>query len=323
MSTNAKRTTVRRALLQAAVLLAAGLAAGVAPAEEGSPAGHFPPEIVRFDPYSGNPLFAGTGEDTWDRKIRERGWILRDRDGWHLWYTGYNEERTDTRLLGYATSPDGLRWTRHPDNPIFKGSWVEDMCVVRQGSTYYMFAEGRHDIAHWLTSTDRVHWKDHGRLDIRYTDGRPLSPGPYGTPTVWVENGLWHLFYERGDRGVWLATSRDRKVWTNVRDDPVIAMGPEAYDRHAVALNQVVKHGGRYYGTYHANAHRPWGEWTTCVAVSDDLVHWSKYPQNPIVADNRSSGILVDDGRHLRLYTMHPDVRVFFPEGADVPPDPN
>jgi predicted GH43/DUF377 family glycosyl hydrolase len=281
----------------------------------------FPPELVDFVPYQGNPVFAGTGKDTWDRTIRERGYILREGDTYHLWYTGYNHNRSDTNYrhtmsLGYATSPDGLRWTRHPDNPVFDKSWTEDMMVLKHGDTYYMFAEGLHDIAHMLTSTDRVHWRDHGRLDIRQTNGQPLSAGPYGTPTVWVEGGRWHLFYERGDLGIWLATSTDRKVWTNVEDDPVIAMGPEPYDKEAVAVNQVIKHGDKYYAYYHACGHKPWRDWTTNVAVSTDLVHWKKYPKNPIVSGDKSSGSLLHDGERYRLYTTHPDVRVYFPRSS-------
>jgi hypothetical protein len=281
----------------------------------------FPPEIVEFVPYKDNPVFTGTGADTWDRRIRERGCILREGDTWHLWYTGYNEDRSDTKFLGYATSPDGLRWTRYADKPIFDGSWVEDMHVHKQGDTYYMVAEGRGDIAHMLTSTDRVHWTDHGRIDIRYTNGEPLSPGPYGTPTLWVEGGIWYLFYERGDRGVWLARSTDRKIWTNVQDDPVLAKGPAQYDKHAVALNQIIKYHGRYYAVYHANADPEWhGPWTTNVAASGDLIHWEKYAKNPILAGDFSSGQFVHDGKQYRLYTTHPNVRVYFPRGPEASP---
>ncbi|MCU0250896.1 MAG: hypothetical protein MUE61_11840 [Vicinamibacterales bacterium] len=154
----------------------------------------FPRELVSFGPPSAAPLLAGTGGDTWDRKMRERGWVMREGDGWHLWYTGYNDARSDSRFLGYATSPDGLAWTRWPGNPLTTEGWVEDMSVVKQGGTYYMFAEGRDDIAHLLTSTDRVHWKEQGSLDIRQVDGRPISAGPRGTPAVWLENGTWWLF---------------------------------------------------------------------------------------------------------------------------------
>ncbi len=275
----------------------------------------FPRWIVQWAPLPANPVFQGAGDDAWDRKIRERGWVLVEDGLYHLWYTGYNDDRSPLRMLGHATSRDGLHWNRDPHNPIHETSWVEDMCVVRDGATYLMFAEGREDIAHLLTSKDGVHWNEQGPLDIRLTDGSPIPPGPRGTPTVWVEDGTWYLFYERGDRGVWLATSKDRKVWTNVQDDPVLKMGPEPYDREAVAMNQVVKRDGVYYAFYHANAHRPWKDWTSCVARSKDLVHWEKYPGNPIVENNASSGLLVDpdgDGpAEARLFTMHPDVRVY------------
>lgn len=274
----------------------------------------FPPEMVNFVPYENNPVFAGTGTDTWDKNIRERGYIIRESDAYHLWYTGYNKAQSETLHLGYATSQDGLNWTRYPGNPIFTESWVEDMCVIKHGDVYYMFAEGLNDIAHMLTFNDRIHWEEHGSLNIRYTNGEPLSPGPYGTPAVWIEGGTWFLFYERNDNGIWLAASKDLKVWTNVQDDPVISKGPENYDKEAVALNQIIKYRSRYYCVYHACGKKPWSDWTTNIAVSNDLIHWKKYPKNPIVrGGDKSSGILVYDGIQYRLYTMHPAVCVFFP----------
>jgi hypothetical protein len=279
--------------------------------------GEFPKQLVDWVPYAGNPLFSGTAQGTWDDSIRERGFILREGGLWRLWYTGYNRARSETMALGYATSPDGVRFTRHAGNPVFDRVWTEDVFVVPHAGGYQMFAEGKGDVAHRLTSSDGVAWRDAGRLDVRTRSGAPLPPGPYGTPTVVVEGGTWHLFYEREDKGVWLATSRDRRVWTNVSDEPVIALGPEAYDRHAVALNQVVRYEGRYYGVYHANAHPQWkGPWTTCLAVSDDLVRWRKYPGNPVIRSDDSSGILVDDGQRLRLYTMHPQVKLWLPRGS-------
>ena len=98
-----------------------------------------------------------------------------------------------------------------------------------------------------------------------------------------------------------------------MQDEPVLAMGSEAYDRYAVAMNQVVKRGAYYYTFYHANAHKPWKDWSSCVARSKDLVHWEKYPGNPIVGDNCSSPILVATPAGDRLYTMHPDVKAFQP----------
>ncbi len=284
---------------------------GIVPARADEP-WHF----VKWTPVTDKAVFAGTGAETWDRKIRERGYILVEDGLYRLWYTGYAGDKPQTMSLGLATSRDGLAWTRHPGNPVFTQSWTEDMCVVRHGRELVMFAEGRNDIPHMLISGDGVRWDDKGRIDIRTKNGEPLVPGPYGTPAAWFEDGLWRLFYERGDQAVWLATSKDLKVFTNVQDEPVLARGPEPYDTTAVAMNQIVKRGGYYYTFYHANSARPWRDWTTCVARSRDFVHWEKYPGNPIIRDNRSSAILVvTPAGEDRLYTMHPDVRVFRPVG--------
>src|SRR5262245_31487275 len=147
-------------------------------------AGAFPRELVTWTPVAANPVFQGTGGDAWDRKIRERGYILVEGGTYHLWYTGYNDDRSSTKFLGHATSADGLRWVRDPANPIFSQSWVEDVCVVRRDGMFVMVAEGKGDIAHQLTSPDGLHWDDLGSLDVRNTQGAPISPGPYGTPTA-------------------------------------------------------------------------------------------------------------------------------------------
>src|SRR5688572_14269227 len=123
-------------------------------------------DVLEFSAAGENPVFSGTGEDTWDQKIRERGYILKEDSMYHMWYTGYREQPSAEMHLGYATSPDGLKWTRYESNPIFDSGWVEDMMVLKHEGTYYMFAEGKDDVAHMLTSTDRIHWKEHVPLDI-------------------------------------------------------------------------------------------------------------------------------------------------------------
>ena len=165
-----------------------------------------------------------------------------------------------------------------------------------------------------MCSTDRVQWTDHGTLNIRQTNGKPLGPGPFGTPTAYFENGTWNLFYERNDEAIWLARSTDLKTWTNVQDEPVLECGPGAYDKAMIALDQIVKHEGRYYAYYHGLVpNTDPDEWTSAVAVSSDLVHWEKYPGNPIVRGDRSSPLLVHTGKECRLYTMHPSVFVYGP----------
>lgn len=288
------------------------LAVAVAGGETTAP---FPPELVAFTPYAHNPVFEAEGPGHWDEMIRERGWIMQEDGVYHLWYTGYSGGSAGVKKLGYATSTDGLKWTRYPDNPIYSEQWVEDVMVVKHDGVYYMFAEGVNDRAHLLTSSDRIHWKARGTLDIRRKDGTPLPPGPFGTPAALYENGLWYLFYERDDEAIWLATSKDLNVWTNLQDEPVIEKGPAPYDHVMIALNQVFQYKGWYYAYYHAtsDAKQPM-LWTMNVAASPDLIHWQKYAGNPIIAADNSSGIMVPAGGQLRLYCMHRAVTVFMPK---------
>lgn len=299
------------------VLLAATWLAGCSGSEKQDNTAEFPSELVDFIALDSNSVFKGTGDSTtWDEKIRERGFILKEDSTYFMWYTGYTKKTGDQiKYLGLATSPDGLTWTRHPNNPVHKSIWVEDVFVMKSDSTYYMFAESRGDTTHLLTSGNKTDWKDEGALDIRLKNGNPIGPGPFGTPTVWKENGTWYLFYERNDAAVWLATSTDLKVWTNVQDEPVLNCGPEKYDQFAVAFNQIIKHNDLYYAYYHASAYKDWREWSTNIAVSRDLIHWKKYSKNPIIGNDTSSGIVVKEGDHYRMYTMHPEVRVYGSKG--------
>lgn len=281
-----------------------------------------PRELVEFGPVS-PPLFAGRGDGGWDHEIRERGWIVREGRGWRMWYTGVaarvapDGPRGRCRL-GHATSPDGLNWSRAPAGPLVADTWIEDVCLVRPaGAPWEMFVEGDDDIASRWTSSDGLGWRPQGPLDIRTVDGRPIADGPRGTPTVWREGTVWYLFYERQDLGIWLATSRDLRIWTNIDDEPILTCGPEPYDARAIAFNQVFRFRGRYYALYHASAIGGQGRWCTCLAVSDDARHWRKWVGNPLLPVDdaepaASSAMLVFDGARHRLYTTHPVVRVRF-----------
>ncbi|PXX31830.1 glycosylase [Arenibacter sp. ARW7G5Y1] len=280
----------------------------------------FPSEMVSFEPNPKAPVFMGVNaENAWDKNLRERGYILFEDDIYKMWYTGYNDSISPKRFLGLATSKDGINWERYTEKPLDSETWIEDMQVVKYKQEYYMFAEGKNDVAHLLTSPAGINWTSQGNLTILKANGEPISDGPFGTPTVWIEGNKKYLFYERDDLGIWLATSEDFKTWTNVKDEEVLKMGPEGYDSGAVAANQIVKYEGQYFMYYHGSSNPDWMKpgvvalWTSNVAMSTDLIHWTKYRENPIVEGDYSSPILVDNGEEFILYTMHDKVHRYVP----------
>ncbi len=71
-----------------------------------------------------------------------------------MWYSGGDQYEPDA--IGYATSPDGRTWTKHPENPIFRAApgsaWerhkVTACQIVRRGDWHYMFYIGFRDEDH-------------------------------------------------------------------------------------------------------------------------------------------------------------------------------
>ena len=147
------------------VLTSMGCRTKQKPSDQGGNVVKFANSMVNFTPFKDNPVFEGTGSETWDKHIRERGFILVDDGMYKMWYTGYTND-SEPKYLGYATSEDGINWSRYSDEPIFSEKWTEDMFVFKDGGVYYMYAEGTHDIAHLLTSADGVSWQEHGDLVI-------------------------------------------------------------------------------------------------------------------------------------------------------------
>ena len=102
-------------------------------------------------------------------------------------------------------------------------------------------------------------------------------------------------------------------------DEPLILPGPDKYDALMIAMNQIVRVGDQYIAVLHGTGspEKP-RQWCTYLATSRDLIHWTKDPRGPLrpVAENKSSGQLVPDGKQWRLYTMHEKVILHLPQLA-------
>lgn len=131
-----------------------------------------------------------------------------------MWYSGGEQYEPDA--IGYATSPDGVNWTKNLE-PVFRPSkngsgWdsykVTGAQVLFLDDRYVMFYIGFRDIHHAMIgiaySPDGVsNWK-------RYPANPIIKPGIYGSwdhdavyrPFVIRDNEKWYLWYNgrRGDK---------------------------------------------------------------------------------------------------------------------------
>ena len=98
---------------------------------------------------------------SWDAEKVGRPSVLYEGGVYRMWYDGTARGR---RHVGLATSTDGVRFVRHPTNPIFLDAGAVD--VQRVGDGYVMLREAG-DGTYWATSPDGLCWVDRGRLFAR------------------------------------------------------------------------------------------------------------------------------------------------------------
>lgn len=94
-----------------------------------------------------------SAEAPWEKVAVMCPHVLYDDEAklYRMWYSG--GEQYEPNAIGYATSSDGLTWTKHKNNPIFKPDpknlWEQDRVtacqVIRQGDWLLMFYIGFQD----------------------------------------------------------------------------------------------------------------------------------------------------------------------------------
>ncbi|GEM_PF-3087554 len=107
--------------------------------------------------------------DSWDKYLG-RPMVIYDNGIFKMWYDGRSNSVPGSEgRVGYATSSDGLSWTKYAGNPIFeddafeegKPSLVGGVNVKKIGNRYYMVYSGKGGTKA-ATSDDGIHWVKNG-----------------------------------------------------------------------------------------------------------------------------------------------------------------
>lgn len=143
------------------------------------------PDGIRWTKYAGNPVLRVT--EPWEGRVLEAFTVLKMNGGYKIWFGGNNFD-IDLASIGYATSPDGINWTKHPGNPVFTPSapklWdsysVSDPDIIYYKGTYHMWYKGwkKRGGNAWIghaTSQDGISWERDPQNPVLITSPIPGS----------------------------------------------------------------------------------------------------------------------------------------------------
>ena len=253
----------------------------------------------------GQLLLAAT--DSWELGLPLwRPCVVNAGSRYMMWYSAEAEDHLTDRI-GLATSPDGVAWTKYPQNPIMSGTtgqWdggsVNDEWVLYESGQYKMWYGGQTIVGGnvtayqigYATSPDGIHW-------TKYAGNPVLTQGPSGTwddryvhiPTV-IRNGSSYVMYYSGtstktsihEVSLGMATSPDGVHWT--RSGPLaLAKSGSGWDTYQ-RVSDVVRVSGGYlmaYGGAPTLFPGPSPKVKIGFASSSDGTNWTPYPDNPVI----------------------------------------
>ncbi len=186
----------------------------------------------------GTVLSSG-GSTSWERDEVSPNFMLVEGGVYKLWYHGggYFMGGQGTRYgaarVGYATSTDGMTWTKYAGNPVldigpsgaFDDEQVAEPRITKIGTTYRMYYTGRNASSKrqslgMATSTDGISWTKDSRNPI-------LDSTRWGSNwggALFYESGIWLLWHgdDAGGSHLNFKWSRDGIAWTDGTQNPVL-----------------------------------------------------------------------------------------------------
>lgn len=181
----------------------------------------------------------------WEDDIN-RPSVIKRADGYHLWYTG---QANGQSKIGYATSPDGIHWTRQTQPVLVPESPWEKVAVMcpdvlwdEKAQQYRMWYSGGEqyepDAIGYATSPDGIHWS---RLAAPVFEADPSNAWEQHKVTacqVVRRDGWFSMFYigfrDIDHAAIGIARSRDGVTgWERCPLNPIVSPTPDAWDADA------------------------------------------------------------------------------------------
>jgi predicted GH43/DUF377 family glycosyl hydrolase len=222
---------------------------------------------ISWSIYPSAVLKADSGK--WDSYTVASPEVIRENRQYKMWYTSWKDD-SSPYYIGYATSPDGIHWTKYAGNPVFgprSAPWEiggPASCSVMsiQGGYKMWYAGGDASFVigriGYATSIDGISWK-------RDTTNSPvLSMGAVnqwdektiGTPSVLRIGNAYYMWYSGSDPygrydATGAATSSDGITnWQKYEANPVLRNAPASWEATWAQVGTVLLKGDTLHMWY-------------------------------------------------------------------------
>ena len=208
-----------------------------------------------------NPVLEAGQAGSWDSVCINGPAVIKEGDTYKMWYMGFSEPDDLGGSIGYATSTDGISWTKYEENPVLEagdqGAWdvggVRQPTVIKDGDTYEMWyggvMEGGDDsyAVGYATSTDGINWTKDSSNPVFESLATGWDNESVEDPSVIKDDGTYRMWYfgiGAFAEGFGYATSTDGINWTQQGSTPVLTMGAfGAWDSNEIFNPHVIKDG--------------------------------------------------------------------------------
>lgn len=209
-----------------------------------------------------SPVLTPGKQGAWDSGSISLGSVLRNGTQFIMYYRGTNLTTYTTGAIGFATSKDGITWTKYSSNPVLTSGtfdadqgYIASPFVIKLELTYNMWYTGRnitfqkqtpYTTILYATSLDGIHWGKWPKpvltpsKDLNAWDSVAVySPSVYFNGTTF---GLWYtgLGQSLKNPQIGVATSPDGATWTRSYYNPIISPSVGAWDSAGVEQPDVI-----------------------------------------------------------------------------------
>lgn len=169
------------------------------------------PDGVNWTKHTANPVMTAGPAGSFDEKAVLSPHVIKDSNIYKMWYTGWDNSPLNLNRIGYATSTDGINWTKFSSNAVIDlgtapGAFDKYSCaspwVIKDSSVYHMWYVGVGDAPDYTwtigyaSSPDGINWSKYSGNPILSPSNTPSwDSAKIGAPAVIKDNGFYKIWF--------------------------------------------------------------------------------------------------------------------------------